>query len=207
MWSEDIQCFLRDTYMCYGVDVVHLLPRRRYCSNTGLLILIRCNKAETTKQLVCVCAGRDARRIWICKDTQIQSLTQYFTMISKVCKTESCTVFLIQSRGYTSPVKWSNFIYLHTYACLLICINEYMCVSQGFNYQLVSWKWTQDQNEKCLQVFQQLVWKEASLPSCTASTETTATLSTLLLTATGSTTTRRHMICTVCNCNSLQLEI
>lgn len=60
-------------YLCYGVDVVHLLTRRRYCGNTRLLILIRRNKAEATKQLVCVSAGRDAGRIWTGKDAQIQA--------------------------------------------------------------------------------------------------------------------------------------
>lgn len=60
-------------YLCYGVDVVLLLTRRRDCSNTRLLILICRNEAEATKQLVCVCTRRDTRRIWAGKDAQIQA--------------------------------------------------------------------------------------------------------------------------------------
>lgn len=60
-------------YLCYGVDVVHLLTRRRYRGNARLLILIRRHKTEATKQLVRVCAGRDAGRIWTGKDAQIQA--------------------------------------------------------------------------------------------------------------------------------------
>lgn len=75
--------FFESTNLCYGVDV-HLLSRRRHRGNTGLLIsLISCHKAETPKQLVCVCTRRDARRIWMERHKDKHTLWGTFKTCSK----------------------------------------------------------------------------------------------------------------------------
>lgn len=62
-------CF---TYLWYWVNgVAHILSRWCYHSDGGLRNLTGCHKAEPTKQLVCVCTGGDARRVYEGNDTQI----------------------------------------------------------------------------------------------------------------------------------------
>lgn len=66
------QTWSGSVYLRYGLNVVYLLTTRRHRGNARLLNWIRGNKAETTKQLVCVCAGRDAGRVWTGRDTQTE---------------------------------------------------------------------------------------------------------------------------------------
>lgn len=71
-FNQTWSCFQKSVYLGYGLNVVYLLTTRRHRGNTRLLNWIRCNKAEATKQLVRVCAGRDAGRVWTGRDTQTE---------------------------------------------------------------------------------------------------------------------------------------
>lgn len=96
-------------YLCDGV--AHLLAGGHHRRNIRLLVLIGGDKTEAAKQLVCVCAGREAGRVWTEWETMVRGIKPSSSSGAGVCVDTHMTQQHLYSYVNIININMNNSVY------------------------------------------------------------------------------------------------